>query len=81
VHQGRRISACALREELARAADTAGLGKITPHALRHAFATALEMGRIASGASFGKIRELILPATSIFGLDQGRLAFPSSHTS
>jgi integrase len=33
VHQGRRLSACALREELARAADTAGLGKITPHAL------------------------------------------------
>lgn len=41
VHQGRRLSACALREELARAADTNGLGKITPHALRHTFATAL----------------------------------------
>jgi len=38
VHQGRRISACALREELARGADTADLGKITPHALRHTFA-------------------------------------------
>jgi integrase len=34
IHQGRRISACALREELARAANTANLGKITPHALR-----------------------------------------------
>jgi integrase len=51
VHQGRRLSACALREEPARAADTAGLGKITPHALRHTFATALEMGGLLTAGA------------------------------
>jgi Site-specific recombinase XerD len=35
VHQGRRVSAHALREQLARTAQGADLGKITPHALRH----------------------------------------------
>ena len=40
VHQGRRTSAQALRDELARVCATAGLDKVTPHALRHTFATA-----------------------------------------
>jgi integrase len=35
VHQGRRLSAQALRDELARACQTAGLPHHTPHALRH----------------------------------------------
>ena len=41
VHQGRRISACALREELARACQIAEIPTATPHSLRHTFATAL----------------------------------------
>jgi integrase len=43
VHQGRRVSQQALRDELARACTVAGLDKVTPHALRHTFATALVM--------------------------------------
>ena len=40
-HHGRRLSQNALREELNRAADRAGLGHVTPHQLRHTYATAL----------------------------------------
>jgi site-specific recombinase XerD len=77
VHQGRRISACTLREELARAADTAGLGKITPHALRHTFATALEMSGIAFDASFGGLRDRVRPGVAgqgVWGESAGRAA-------
>ena len=35
LHQGRRVSDQALRDELARACAAAGLAKATPHALRH----------------------------------------------
>jgi integrase len=51
------------------------------HALRHYYASALQMSRVASGASFGKICELALPATSPFELDQGQSAIPSSRAS
>ncbi|MEO5843076.1 MAG: tyrosine-type recombinase/integrase [Acidimicrobiales bacterium] len=40
-HHGRRLSQNALRAELARSADTAGIGHVTPHQLRHTYATAL----------------------------------------
>ncbi|WP_172442148.1 tyrosine-type recombinase/integrase, partial [Mycobacterium heckeshornense] len=40
-HQGRRISVDVLRNELARAATEAGLKSVTPHQLRHTYATAL----------------------------------------
>lgn len=40
-HHGRRISQTALRKELARSADRAGIGHVTPHQLRHTYATAL----------------------------------------
>jgi site-specific recombinase XerD len=40
-HHGKRLSPDAIRAELARAADAAGLGKITSHQLRHTYATAL----------------------------------------
>jgi integrase len=55
VHQGRRISACALRAELARAADAVGIDKITPHALRHTFATAL----VNAGCSLQALMQLL----------------------
>jgi Amidohydrolase len=40
-HQGRRISLHTLRDELAYVAKVAGSGVITPHQLRHTYATAL----------------------------------------
>lgn len=40
-HHGRRLGESAVRLELNRAAQAAGLGKITPHQLRHTYATAL----------------------------------------
>jgi integrase len=40
-HHGKRLSQNAVREELGRAASTAGLGHVTPHQLRHTYATAL----------------------------------------
>lgn len=69
VHQGRRVSACALREELARAARDAGLGKITPHALRHTFATAL----VNSGCSLQALMQLLGHVSANMSLRYGRL--------
>ncbi|MGH3121767.1 MAG: tyrosine-type recombinase/integrase [Streptosporangiaceae bacterium] len=40
-HQGRRVSAYTLRDELHRAAAEAGLDDVVPHQLRHTYATAL----------------------------------------
>ncbi len=40
-HHGRRLAQRAVRAELDRAADLAGLEHITPHQLRHTYATAL----------------------------------------
>ena len=40
-HHGRRLSQTTVRKELARSAETAGIGHVTPHRLRHTYATAL----------------------------------------
>jgi site-specific recombinase XerD len=40
-HHGKRLTDYTLRRELQRAAQEAGLGAITPHQLRHTYATAL----------------------------------------
>jgi integrase len=40
-HHGRRLSHTAVRKELARSATTAGIDHVTPHQLRHTYATAL----------------------------------------
>jgi integrase len=40
-HHGRRLSQTAVRQELARSANLAGIGHVTPHQLRHTYATAL----------------------------------------
>lgn len=69
VHQGRRISAAALREELARACDTAGLPKITPHALRHTFAT----GLVNAGVSLQALMQLLGHVSAAMSLRYGRL--------
>ena len=54
-HHGKRLSQNAVREELNRAADTAGLGHITPHQLRHTYATAL----INAGVSLQALMALL----------------------
>jgi integrase len=56
-HHGRRLSQSALRAELSRAAATAGIGHVTPHALRHTYATALKASGVAPDASFDAGRE------------------------
>jgi integrase len=40
-HHGRRLSQTGVRKELARSAQAAGIGHVTPHQLRHTYATAL----------------------------------------
>jgi hypothetical protein len=69
VHQGRRVSAQALRDELARACATAGLDKVTPHALRHTFATAL----VNSGCSLQALMQLLGHVSANMSLRYGRL--------
>jgi integrase len=54
-HQGRRVSACTLRDELHRAAREAGLKDVVPHQLRHTFATAMELSTVAADASFDRV--------------------------
>jgi integrase len=53
-HHGKRVSTQALRDELTRACRSAGLGRITPHQLRHTWATAPEMSDVAFDASFDR---------------------------
>ena len=69
VYQGRRVSAQALREQLARAAAAAGLDKITPHALRHSYATAL----VNSGCSLQALMQLLGHVSANMSLRYGRL--------
>jgi len=54
-HHGRRLSATAVRKELARSAETAGIGHVTPHQLRHTYATAL----INAGVSLQALMALL----------------------
>ncbi|AWZ22787.1 MULTISPECIES: tyrosine-type recombinase/integrase [Rhodococcus] len=54
-HHGKRLSQSAVRGELNRAAATAGLGHITPHQLRHTYATAL----INAGVSLQALMALL----------------------
>ncbi|HUG86868.1 MAG TPA: tyrosine-type recombinase/integrase, partial [Euzebya sp.] len=49
-HHGRRLTQTALRIELRRSAATAGIGHVTPHQLRHTYATAMEVTGVASDA-------------------------------
>jgi site-specific recombinase XerD len=69
VHQGRRVSKQALRDELARACTVAGLDKVTPHALRHTFATAL----VNSGCSLQALMQLLGHVSANMSLRYGRL--------
>jgi integrase len=68
-HHGKRLSPDAIRAELARAADAAGLGKITPHQLRHTYATAL----VNAGVSLQALMAILGHTSAEMSLRYGRL--------
>jgi integrase len=69
VHQGRRVSAQALRDELTRACQDAGIPKAVPHALRHTYATAL----VNAGVSLQSLMQLLGHVSAAMSLRYGRL--------
>jgi len=68
-HQGRRVSADALRAELHRAAGDAGLDDVVPHQLRHTFATAL----VNAGCSLQALMAMLGHVSAEMSLRYGRL--------
>ena len=68
-HQGRRISAETIREELHRAAAEAGLDGVVPHMLRHTYATAL----VNAGCSLQALMALLGHVSAAMSLRYGRL--------
>lgn len=68
-HHGRRVSKDVLRDELARAADAAGVDPVTPHQLRHTYATAL----VNAGVSLQALMALLGHQTAEMSLRYGRL--------
>ncbi len=62
VEHGQRIGQGRVDRAVAKTAQAAGIGHVSPHRLRHTLATQAKMGRIAFGASFGSSREHALPA-------------------
>lgn len=68
-HHGRPLSQSAVRAELDRAAQTAGLDHITPHQLRHTYATAL----VNAGVSLQALMALLGHVSAEMSLRYGRL--------
>jgi integrase len=68
-HHGRRLSQNAVRAELNRAAHAAGLDHITPHQLRHTYATAL----VNAGVSLQALMALLGHMSAEMSLRYGRL--------
>ena len=68
-HQGRRVSADTLRDELHRAAAEAGLDGVVPHQLRHTYATAL----VNAGCSLQALMALLGHVSAEMSLRYGRL--------
>jgi integrase len=68
-HHGRRLGQQALRIELDRAAATAGIGHVTPHQLRHTFATAM----VNAGVSLQALMALLGHVSAEMSLRYGRL--------
>lgn len=66
---GKRISGQTLRDELARCAHTAGIERVTPHQLRHTYATAL----VNSGVSLQALMALLGHSSAAMSLRYGRL--------
>ncbi len=67
--QGRRLSQNAVRAELDRAAADAGLDHVTPHQLRHTYATAL----VNAGVSLQSLMALLGHASAEMSLRYGKL--------
>jgi integrase len=68
-HHGRRLSVDGLRDELGRAAQAAGIGHVTPHQLRHTYATAL----VNAGVSLQSLMALLGHVSAEMSLRYGRL--------
>lgn len=68
-HHGKRVSTAALRDELARAAESTGMPKATPHQLRHTWATAL----INSGCSLQALMVMLGHTSATMSLRYARL--------
>jgi hypothetical protein len=64
VRYGKRVSAWALRNELIRAGGAAGIGHVTPHQLRHTFATAM----INAGVSLQSLMAMLGHVTAEMSL-------------
>jgi integrase len=68
-HHGRRLAQQALRRELDRAAEVAGIGHVTPHQLRHTYATAM----VNAGVSLQALMTLLGHVSAAMSLRYGRL--------
>jgi integrase len=68
-HHGRRLGQQALRLELDRAAQVAGIAHVTPHQLRHTFATAM----VNAGVSLQALMALLGHVSAQMSLRYGRL--------
>jgi integrase len=68
-HHGRRLTQTAVRMELDRATQTAGIGHVTPHQLRHTYATAL----VNAGVSLQALMALLGHVSAEMSLRYGRL--------
>jgi len=68
-HHGHRLGQNAVRGELARAGEAAGLGKLTPHQLRHTYATAL----VNAGVSLQALMALLGHVSAQMSLRYGQL--------
>ncbi|MGZ4620139.1 MAG: tyrosine-type recombinase/integrase [Frankiaceae bacterium] len=68
-HHGKRLSQTAVRRELTSAADAAGLGHVTPHQLRHTYATAL----VNAGVSLQALMALLGHSSAAMSLRYARL--------
>ncbi|MDA8265445.1 MAG: tyrosine-type recombinase/integrase [Actinomycetota bacterium] len=67
--KGRRVFSGTLRVELARAAESAGIGPVVPHQLRHTFATAL----VNAGCSLQSLMAMLGHVSAEMSLRYGRL--------
>jgi integrase len=68
-HHGRRLAQQALRLELDRAGEAAGIGHVKPHQLRHTFATAM----VNAGVSLQALMALLGHVSAEMSLRYGRL--------
>lgn len=68
-HHGRRLAPETLRVELSRAGTEAGVGHVTPHQLRHTYATAL----VNAGVSLQSLMVLLGHVSAEMSLRYGRL--------